>query len=753
MNEFKKFFNYLAKAAVLAFIVWLPMLGFNVFVDPYGVFFKLFPYTAIEPNKHFMKMNYLQKHPGQFEGIIFGSSRANSLNPAVIPHLKFYNMHYSTSMPYEQLHDLELLIKSGMQVKEILLALDYSSFLETKVVGEGDLLRRPYPENFRQRLRFYKDYLLNNPDWAFIRSNLKRNPMNWNSMYANGMVPYVEKAMSEAQAIEHIQRHDFDKTSSMFQEKPPLGSNMEIIRSFVQYASDNNIRLRIMLHPLHQNTYLSVNLEAYYEAMRQLAQISDFYDFSGLHNVALDNQNFGETSHYYRRIGDLVLSKIYALEKTDIPDDFGVYVTPENVEQRIHEHRRLLQRFFRFTNLAQKYAKPAGNCHSSNQFATDVQIHTFNGWRFAEDSTWVTHGSFVEICGEILSKDKTKGLGVCIDDDFYPFGEDATGPSVSVGNSYQSYPKFTVLLPLNMLRNGRHMAILVFGVSGDTLVSKSIKFYQQSREMALRNLEGFEQGVSDFQAGIELQYYASKDTLSSESETGQIYLKGWARNTKTAAPAAGVIATINGLQYRSQFIVDRFDPREKPTNPRYYSSGWGISLPSAALKPGNNTVSLQIIDPITKTIYPSHKTISFLNSVKLKEDVLAGMVEVKTAGRSNVESINGQKNIKELKVVAVSDKKIRITGWAFDEKANDVASHIYIKLGDHLFPVNYGSIRKDVASHYQNDALAACGFQAEIDATQPGQGRWPLRLIIVAHSKKYFYQVSNLPDIEITAKP
>lgn len=753
MNEFKKFFNYLAKATVLAFIVWLPMLGFNVFVDPYGVFFKLFPYTAIEPNKHYMKMNYLQKHPDQFEGIIFGSSRANSLNPAVIPHLKFYNMHYSTSMPYEQLHDLELLIKSGMQVKEILLALDYTSFLETKVIDEGDLLRKSYPENFRQRLRFYKDYLLNNPDWAFIRSNLKKNPMNWNSMYANGMVPYVEPAMSEAQAIEHIQRQDFDKTSSMFQEKPPLRHNMEIIKSFVQYAKDKNISLRIMLHPLHHHTYLSVNLEAYYEAMRQLAQISPYYDFSGLHHVALDNQNFGETSHYYRRIGDLVLSILYASEKAKTPVDFGVLITPQNVEQRIHEHRRLLQRYFRFTNLAQQYARPARNCLSFTQAAADVQIQTFNGWSFAEDSVWVTHGSFVEICGEIHSKDKAKGLGVCIDDDFYPFKEDATGPSVSVGSSYQSGTNYAVLLPLNMLRDGRHTVRLAFDVSGDTLVSKPIKFHQQSREMALRNLEGFVHGVSDFQAGIELQYYEPKDTLSTESETGQIYLKGWARNTKTAAPAAGVIATINGFQYRSQFIVDRFDPRENPTNPRYFSSGWGISLPSAVLQPGNNTVSLQIVDPISKTIYASNKTISFFNSKKLKEDVLAGMVQIKTAGRSNIESINGQKNIKELKVVVVSDKRIRISGWAFDEKAKEVASNVYIKLGDHLFPATYGSVRKDVASHYKNDALATSGFLAEIDAALPGQGRWPLKLIIVSHSKKYYYQVSNLPDIEITTKP
>jgi len=75
-----------------------------------------------------------------------------------------------------------------------------------------------------------------------------------------------------------------------------------------------------------------VDFEPYKKA---LSHLSGFYDFSGLNSVTTDYFNYYETSHYRWRVGDLVIARIFNDPTVNVPEDFGRWVTRENIDHHL----------------------------------------------------------------------------------------------------------------------------------------------------------------------------------------------------------------------------------------------------------------------------------------------------------------------------------------------------------------------------------------------------------------------------------
>ena len=65
-------------------------------------------------------------------------------------------------------------------------------------------------------------------------------------------------------------------------------------------------------------------------------------------------------------------------------------------------------------------------------------------------------------------------------------------------------------------------------------------------------------------------------------------------------------------------------------------------------------------------------------------------------------------------VIYGSHSIVHVKGWLVDHKGNSVASKVFLRVDDVLFPVEYGSFRSDVANKLKNKDLAPCGFQVNI---------------------------------------
>lgn len=126
------------------------------------VAFREVSYRHSEPNQHFIKMRYLLANPTKYDAYAFGSSRVGNIDLAKINNgRQWYNMTYSDGLPAEWIADIKLMLARGVQVKELLIALDDRSYQMLPESHLHDYMRLPYRED--ELLRTYMVYLLKRP--------------------------------------------------------------------------------------------------------------------------------------------------------------------------------------------------------------------------------------------------------------------------------------------------------------------------------------------------------------------------------------------------------------------------------------------------------------------------------------------------------------------------------------------------------------------------------------------------------------
>ena len=79
---------------LLPFVIWifLLMVVVPVTIDPYNVFHvENIRDNGIEPNKNFLKTEYVIRHPDRFDAFLFGSSRVSSIHSDRIEGYRCYN--------------------------------------------------------------------------------------------------------------------------------------------------------------------------------------------------------------------------------------------------------------------------------------------------------------------------------------------------------------------------------------------------------------------------------------------------------------------------------------------------------------------------------------------------------------------------------------------------------------------------------------------------------------------------------------
>jgi len=61
--------------------------------------------------------------------------------------------------------------------------------------------------------------------------------------------------------------------------------------------------------------------------------------------------NYYEEVHFRYRVADMVIKRIFGAGTADVPDDFGVLVTKETIDQHLAEQQQDLDRYLRDAHL------------------------------------------------------------------------------------------------------------------------------------------------------------------------------------------------------------------------------------------------------------------------------------------------------------------------------------------------------------------------------------------------------------------
>ncbi|MCI7540355.1 MAG: hypothetical protein MSA50_07165 [Veillonellaceae bacterium] len=305
----------------LMFLPVYSVVGYNVWNDTSGLFNTDFSSPrSVEPNQHFIKMRYLLANPDKYDAYCFGTSRIANIDLTKIKDgHRYYNMTYSMGLPAEWLNDLRIMLHHHVSVHCVILGLDDVDFLVDPASHNTDLLRIPYREN---NFSTYMAYLFRNP---------KAPQIGYNPYYAS-IYDIYDSGRTLHEAPDQRIEADLDahrKKVAEIQVSPNDLSRryqaLAEIQEIKNLCESNGIKLIVFISPHEHKLYQAMDLDRFREIQYRLAQITPYYDFSGLNRITTDDYYYYEVSHYRPIVGDMIIHRIFDMPK-EADTDFGKYV-------------------------------------------------------------------------------------------------------------------------------------------------------------------------------------------------------------------------------------------------------------------------------------------------------------------------------------------------------------------------------------------------------------------------------------------
>jgi hypothetical protein len=318
----------------------------NFAIDPYAIFYRD-PNSAVAPNERFIKMNFLEQNKNKYQGFLIGSSRIGTTEPKYleryIKDVRFYNLTIAAGT----LGDFQILIKrllqSQVQVKYIYLQIDVFDNLTNYTHDQSALLlkMKPEDENIEQKVQFYRDYLLSHPYetlWAQLERDFNlKNEYRRNDFFQSGCwyEDSKERELHKNANLYVKKEKTFYKKEKIVADKEVVFKNLAALKNIVSTCQQNNIKLILFVTPHNKNMLKSINYSDYLDFLKSLAQINDYWDFSGFNTITMENKNYYEYSHYRPYVGQLITGRIFHDDTVNIPNDFGIKITSQNIEAHL----------------------------------------------------------------------------------------------------------------------------------------------------------------------------------------------------------------------------------------------------------------------------------------------------------------------------------------------------------------------------------------------------------------------------------
>lgn len=323
--------RFLKKCLIFLLILSVIFLPLGVGLDPYNIFhWNHIRNNGVEPNKSYVKMMNVLKNPEAHDSYLFGSSRAGFFDVSGMDDGDYYDMAYSEGTPAEHLQNLKDMLGRGMKIKNVTMGVDDISYFVDPSFHEDQLYRKPFPWNgtLSDKAGFYLSYL----DLITLSQSIEviMKHKNTDPGYGERLIATGTENLSITPDFH------YDKTDATWSDYYyPREESLDEIREIVELCRENDIKLRIFTNPLNGYTYKKDIANGYIKFLKELAEVTPYWNFSGFNNVTLEMSNYYETSHFSPEVADLIIDRIYH-DKVDpelLKQGFGMYVTEDNVDE------------------------------------------------------------------------------------------------------------------------------------------------------------------------------------------------------------------------------------------------------------------------------------------------------------------------------------------------------------------------------------------------------------------------------------
>lgn len=329
-------------------IISLLSIGFvgsiNFVVDPLWTFSHSNQFNNAQPGFNERQQKTNRAYFGgleQYDTLLLGSSRSTYINQHDFVGMNVFNYASNNMFPYEY-NDWVSIAKQikDKDFKTIILGVDFWSS------SNGGFCKDAKKDNKSQMIYF------NAAKAPFYRykqllsvETLRKSVKSLRHSIEPGTTDYSrENIKSTIFVTEDRKKESCNQQLKQYSTEiygRVYNYNERIEHHFKQLKKNNtNTKLIIYTTPISKELFELLvqhgNLKDYEKWLRVLVEeFGEVYDFMGINTITSNKSNYPDLHHFYPFIGTLIANRIAKTENKNIPKDFGVLVTKENIDKHL----------------------------------------------------------------------------------------------------------------------------------------------------------------------------------------------------------------------------------------------------------------------------------------------------------------------------------------------------------------------------------------------------------------------------------
>jgi len=322
---------------------------FNAIVDPFGVFgdpiFDWYSYSFTQ-NTRVAKFTFIDRNHEQFDSYILGASGSsafcvNLLNDYL--DANFFNFHF-LGADMHNVEDTAQYLIENFTVENIIIGISITNgvyFDQDRQRDNPKMHSMHVSAAGGSRFTFWSRYLWMNPQYSFdkISAFRARTYLPGASDWFDISTGAFDKRGRAAARISCLDEYNI--TYPEFENFPfyndvrmlQIENTLESLARIRDMCEAAGVNLIIIFNPLFYRHFDYFNRDDFNRFFTGLAEVIPFWDFS-MNALSFDPRFFYDPTHFRQALGDMVLARIFDDSSVYIPDDFGVFVTPENALAR-----------------------------------------------------------------------------------------------------------------------------------------------------------------------------------------------------------------------------------------------------------------------------------------------------------------------------------------------------------------------------------------------------------------------------------
>lgn len=343
MKEYKRWLvRTFLLVLIFALLPFSIIAGFNYYVDPLWNFAHANEFNDYQDgfDERQLKTNTVTHTSFDYDTLIVGTSRTTYVNHSEFKGLNAFNYALSSMMIDEYNDYIEYAKKqNGKDFDTIVMELYFGGF--DKERGTGQLDPEHYFQTSNEFLYPFKslmsfdtfDRAKNN--YEASKQNELKGPRSYDrnnevsTTITNEKMPLMVNGFLEKNEKNLIKTGSYPYDPSYFDMLKELKQNNPNTKFLIYIDPTMAPRIdQLLENPIYWDMY-----------KKWIYEIVDIfgstYNFMTVNSVTKDLTNYFDTHHFYPQVGNYIAHRLTG--DTDVPDDFGVLVTKDNIDEHFKE--------------------------------------------------------------------------------------------------------------------------------------------------------------------------------------------------------------------------------------------------------------------------------------------------------------------------------------------------------------------------------------------------------------------------------